>query len=86
MPGKKKKGGGNSSGRGSDYDDFLPIPDPNLGLTPDDVPLEPLPDLLPEPVDTPQFIPRPTPQPTPIKETLPEKHETEPAPPVSTST
>lgn len=86
MPGKKKKGGGNSSGRDSDYDDFLPIPDPNLGLTPDDVPLEPLPDLLPEPVDTPQFIPRPTPQPTPIKETLPEKHETEPAPPVSTST
>lgn len=85
VPGKKKKGD-----RGEvveeDYEENIPVPDPNLGLLPDDVPLEPLPDLLPEPVDVPQATPAPTPQPTPVKETLPENHEDEPAPPVSTST
>jgi hypothetical protein len=50
-----------STGRGSRaprvYEDDLyrdfDILDPNLDLLPDDLPLEPLPDLLPEPVDLP---------------------------------
>lgn len=85
MPAKKKKGG-QSAARYEDYEENIPVPDPNLGLVPEDVPLEPLPDLLPEAVDLPAATPAPTPQPTPIKETLPEKHEEETKPPVSTST
>ena len=82
----KKKKGGRSSERQEDYEENIPIPDPNLGLVPEDVPLEPLPDLLPETSDVPAATPAPTPQPTPIKEELPEKNEEETKPPVSTST
>ena len=80
-----------SSGRGSRaprvYEDDLygdfDILDPNLDLLPDDLPLEPLPELFPDPVDLP--TPAPTPPPTPVREGLPEiKPET--PPPVSTST
>jgi hypothetical protein len=59
----------------------LDLPDPNLDLLPDDLPLEPLPDLVPEPVDLP--TPAPTPPPAPVREGLP---ETKPSPPPSTST
>ncbi|MFM8458263.1 MAG: hypothetical protein ACKOB0_04860, partial [Chthoniobacterales bacterium] len=82
----KKKKSGRSTARYDDYEENIPIPDPNLGLVPDDVPLEPLPDLLPEAVDLPASTPAPTPQPTPVKEGLPEKQEEDAAPPVSTST
>jgi hypothetical protein len=90
-PGKPKKGnrpGATSSARNrpapepEDFED-LPITDLNLDILPEDVPLEPLPELLPEPpAQTP--APAPAPQPTPIKESIPEV-----APdtaPVSTST
>lgn len=83
---KKKKGGRGSSSDDEVYEENIPIPDANLGILPEDVPLEPLPDLLPEPAGEPESPPAPTPQPTPVRETLPEKHEEEPAPPVSTST
>ena len=43
---------GESPGRVPRSEENLPeIPDPNLGLVPDDLPLEPLPELLPESVD-----------------------------------
>ena len=82
----KKKKGGRSSAASEDYEENVPIPDPNLGLVPTDVPLEPLPDLLPEGTDLPAATPPPTPQPTPVKEGLPEKHDEENTHPVSTST
>ena len=83
---KKKKSGRSSSQNYEDYEENIPIPDPNLGLMPDDVPLEPLPDLLPENIDVPAPAPAPTPPPEPVKERgVPEADE-EPAPPVSTST
>lgn len=66
-------------------DDFadMPVPDPNLDILPEDVPLEPLPDLLPEPPPPPP-APAPAAQPTPILEGIP---ETAPGTaPVSTST
>jgi len=72
-------------------DDFyadIPLPDPNLDILPEDVPLEPLPDLLPEPdepVRNPPPTPGPAPQPTPIKESFPGTTPDAP-PPVSTST
>jgi hypothetical protein len=80
-----------STGRGSRaprvYEDDLyrdfDLLDPNLDLLPDDLPLEPLPDLLPEPADLP--TPAPTPPPTPVREGLPEIKPGTP-PPVSTST
>ena len=85
MP-KKKKRGRSSSDESESYEDLAPIPDPNLGLVPDDVPLEPLPDLLPEGVDAPSPAPAPTPQPAPVREGIVPEREDEPAPPVSTST
>ena len=86
MPPKKKKKGSGSSSRYESYEENIPIPDPNLGLLPDDVPLEPLPDLLPENVDVPAPAPAPTATPAPVREQgVPEADE-EPAPPVSTST
>ena len=72
-------------------DDFyadIPLPDPNLDILPEDIPLEPLPDLLPEPDETvrnPAPTPGPAPQPTPIKESIPGTAPDAP-PPVSTST
>jgi hypothetical protein len=95
-PGKRKKGdrAGSTTGSSSrsrsqapepeDFED-LPINDLNLDILPEDVPLEPLPDLLPEPPpQAPAPAPAPAPEPTPIKESIPEA-----APdtaPVSTST
>jgi hypothetical protein len=96
-PGKRKKADRSGSTTGSssrsrsqsapepeDFED-LPISDLNLDILPEDVPLEPLPDLLPEPPpQAPAPAPAPAPEPTPIKESIPEV-----APdtaPVSTST
>jgi hypothetical protein len=85
--GRTKKKGGRGSSDYQDYEENIPIPDPNLGIMPDDVPLEPLPDLLPEGVDVSAPAPAPTPEPTPVKqEVLPEGQEGESAEPVSTST
>jgi len=84
---KKRSGGSGDSQSYDNYEENIPIPDPNLGILPDDVPLEPLPDLLPEGVDVTLPTPVPTPQPTPVKEeAVPEGQEGEPAAPVSTST
>ena len=91
-PGKRKTGKrtGSSSGSRSrpqpeDFDD-LPIGDLNLDILPEDVPLEPLPDLLPEPPPPGPAAPAPAPapEPTPIKESIPESAPD--AAPVSTST
>jgi hypothetical protein len=92
-PGKRKTGdrtGSTSRPRSrsapepEDFED-LPISDLNLDILPEDIPLEPLPDLLPEPTpQAPAPAPAPAPQPTPIKEGIP---ETDPGTaPVSTST
>jgi hypothetical protein len=89
-PGQRKSGSrnrGSSRSQPVTYeDDFesLPIPDLNLDILPEDVPLEPLPDLLPDPAPTPA-APAPAPEPTPIKEGIPETAP-DAAPPVSTST
>ena len=64
MP-KKKKGGQNAAAY-EDYEENIPIPDPNLGLVPEDVPLEPLPDLLPEAVEVPSPTPVPAPAPAAV--------------------
>jgi len=92
-PGKRKTGNRSGSSSGSRSrpaaveEDFvdLPLQDINLDILPEDVPLEPLPDLLPEPPpQAPATAPAPAPQPTPIKESIPETvPETAP---VSTST
>ncbi|MEI7864718.1 MAG: hypothetical protein WCI38_05045 [Chthoniobacterales bacterium] len=90
---KKKHGSSGKKHDGSEaepkYEDDLyeniPPPDANLNIKPEDVPLEPLPDLLPEPVEV--TTPASTPQPTPVKETLPEAlPPPEQKAPVSTST
>ena len=83
---KKRKSGRSSSDESESYDDLVPIPDPNLGLVPDDVALEPLPDLLPEGVDVPGPSPGATPQAAPLREEGVPETDDEPAPPVSTST
>jgi hypothetical protein len=82
-PTPRKRGSRNEETYEDVYEDNTPIPDPNLNILPEDVPLEPLPDLLPEPLPTPP--PAPTPAPTPVKEGLPEGTP-DAAPPVSTST
>ena len=68
--------------------DEIALPDPNLDIMPEDVPVEPLPELVPSSVDKPQRaptkIPVPTPPPAPARESLPETAP-EAAPPVSTS-
>lgn len=81
------------SGSAENYDN-LPVEDPNLNILPEDIPLEPLPELAPEPAPTPQAKPEPvsppaapTPPPAPVKESLPESTPAgESPPPVSTST
>ncbi|MFM8684755.1 MAG: hypothetical protein ACKOEG_13460, partial [Chthoniobacterales bacterium] len=84
---KKRSGGSGGSQSYDNYEENIPIPDPYLGILPDDVPLVPLPDLLPEGVDVTLPTPVPTPQPTPVKEeAVPEGQEGESAAPVSTST
>lgn len=83
----KKKKSSRSAETYDDYEENIAIPDPNLGMLPDDVPLEPLPDLLPEAVDVPAPAPAPTAEPTPVKqEVLPEGQDGESPAPVSTST
>jgi hypothetical protein len=96
-PGKRKKADRSGSTTGSssrsrsrsepepeDFED-LPISDLNLDILPEDVPLEPLPDLLPEPPpQAPAPAPAPAPEPTPIKESIPEVSPD--TAPVSTST
>ncbi len=83
--GKKRGGSAAEQKYEDDFYDNAPLPDANLNITPEDVPLEPLPDLLPEPVEV--LAPAPTPQPSPVKETLPETlPPAEGAAPVSTST
>jgi len=89
-PGTRSGSGTRSRGTVAYDDDFyadLPLPDPNLNILPEDVPLEPLPDLFPEPDETvrnPAPTPAPAPQPTPIKESIPDTSDA--PPPVSTST
>ena len=73
--------GGESS---AEYFDDIALPDPSLDILPEDVPIEPLPDLVPESVD-PTPAPTPAPTPEPVKESLPAPASEE-APPVSTST
>ncbi len=83
--GKKRGGSAAEQKYEDDFYDNAPLPDANLNITPEDVPLEPLPDLLPEQVEV--LAPAPTPQPSPVKETLPETlPPAEGAAPVSTST
>jgi len=83
QPTPRKRGSRREEVYEDSYYDNLPIPDPNLNILPEDVPLEPLPDLLPEPPPPP--TPAPTPKPTPVRESLPETSP-ETTPPVSTST
>ena len=66
----------------------IALPDPNLDIMPEEVPLEPLPELIPAPVDNPEReptkIPRPDPTPAaPAPENQPVPSAT--VPPVSTS-
>ena len=66
----------------------IALPDPNLDIMPEDVPLEPLPELIPAPVDEPARVPTKIPLPNaatsaPALENLPAPEAT--APPVSTS-
>jgi hypothetical protein len=66
----------------------IALPDPNLDIMPEDVPLEPLPELIPTPVDEPARVPTKIPLPdaapsAPALENLPTPEAT--APPVSTS-
>ena len=66
----------------------IALPDPNLDIMPEDVPLEPLPELIPTPVDEPARVPTNIPLPdaapsAPALENLPAPEAT--APPVSTS-
>ena len=66
----------------------IALPDPNLDIMPEDVPLEPLPELIPTPVDEPARVPTKIHLPNaatsaPALENLPAPEAT--APPVSTS-
>lgn len=82
---RKKSDHTNTSSREQYYED-IPIEDPNLNIRPEDIPLEPLPELEPT-LPTPAASPKPTPMPTPVKETAPTATPpTESATPVSTST
>jgi len=65
------------------FDDFSSL-NPSLDILPEDVPLEPLPDLMPEPSDFFMPVPQPAPEPTPIMEGIPAPAPE--APGVSTST
>jgi hypothetical protein len=87
-----------SRGRASSEEEFfddIALPDPNLDIMPEEIPIEPLPELIPSSVDQPASVDRPQRVPTkipapdaapaPVQQPLP---ETAPAntPPVSTST
>jgi len=87
---RSSSGGGRASSEEEFYDEIA-LPDPNLDIMPEEVPIEPLPDLVPSSVDQPRperaptKIPAPEAAPAPVQQPLP---ETSPAntPPVSTST
>lgn len=82
---RKKDWQGGQGGGGQQYYEDIPVADPNLNIQPEDIPLEPLPDLQPEPAPPP--APAPTPPPAPVKESAPSATPApETAPPVSTST
>jgi hypothetical protein len=81
--GSRSRGASEAATYEDDYAD-MPIPDLNLDILPEDIPLEPLPDLLPEPPPAPAPAPAPAPQPTPIREGIPEAAPS--TAPVSTST
>jgi len=81
---RKPSQGGEQRVYEDDSYDNMPVPDPNLNILPEDVPLEPLPDLMPD--EEPAPTPPPTPEPAPVKEKLPEPTPTEEQTPVSTST
>ena len=89
---------GRSSGAGrsrasseEEFFDEIALPDPNLDIMPEEVPIEPLPELVPSSVDQPQpertpiKIPAPEAAPAPVREALPENAPAD-TPPVSTST
>lgn len=66
----------------------IALPDPNLDIMPEEIPLEPLPELIPAPVDQPERKPTKIPMPGSTPATL--APESQPAPdatipPVSTS-
>lgn len=62
---KPGQGGGGRAYEDDNYSDIPVVADPSLDIMPEDVPIEPLPDLLPEPVDSPAPAPSPTPEPAP---------------------
>jgi len=66
-PGQRKpgQGGGGRTYEDDNYSDIPVVADPSLDIMPEDVPIEPLPDLLPEPVDSPAPAPSPTPEAAP---------------------
>lgn len=85
---KGRKGKPRGEAREEYYEEPMPVSDPNLNIAPEDLPLEPLPDLVPDQGDTHRVAPpSATPAPAPKKvETLPESTPAEAPPPVSTST
>ncbi len=92
--GRDEDGGSTSRGRRSasseeEFFDDIALPDPNLDIMPEDVPMEPLPELVPSSVDqaprTPTKIPAPEAPTEPVRESLPDTTPSSP-PPVSTST
>lgn len=88
-PSSSSRGRRRAASSEEEFFDEIALPDPNLDIMPEDVPMEPLPDLVPSSVDQPQRaptkIPAPEPPPAPVREKLPETTPTAP-PPVSTST
>lgn len=80
---RRKKESDSGSVRSEQYYEDIPVVDPNLNIRPEDIPLEPLPELEP----TPPSPAAPTPMPTPVKETAPTATPpTETVAPSSTST
>jgi hypothetical protein len=88
----RNSGSGRVQSGAQNYDEEIfrniALPDPNLDIMPEDVPLEPLPELIPTPVDEPARVPTKIPLPNaatsaPALENLPAPEAT--APPVSTS-
>ena len=91
-----REGGSSGAGRSrasseEEFFDEIALPDPNLDIMPEEVPIEPLPELVPSSVDQPQpertpiKIPAPEAAPAPVREALPENAPAD-TPPVSTST
>ena len=88
----RNSGSGRVQSGAQNYDEEIfrniALPDPNLDIMPEDVPLEPLPELMPTPVDEPARVPTKIPLPNaatsaPALENLPAPEAT--TPPVSTS-